>query len=341
MTTHVNSVNGSIPIAALGKTLMHEHLLIGVPGWDGDTLASHRTRAELVARCVDLVQELQANGFRTLLDPCPNDLGRDLDLMGEVASRTGFQILFAVGLYDEFLGGPYWRAKAARDPDVVSYLTDMYVREIERGVADSGCKPAVIKVATGRQPFSQFESIALHAAARASTATGVPITTHTAGVDGDFQLQILKEHGVGPHRVIVGHCCGSNDSRYHQSICELGGYIGFDRFGLPQFNSDDNRISGLVNLLAQGYAEHVIVSHDCVFNMRGALIGREDAPPVVTPMHFSRTIVPQLLRLGVDSSVLDALLSDNPRRYFEADAPRRTAPPLPPILSSPPSGSAR
>lgn len=341
MNTHVNSVNGSIPIAALGKTLMHEHLLIGLPGWEGDTLLTHRTRAELVARCVDLVQELQANGFRTLLDPCPNDLGRDLDLMGEVASRTGFQILFAVGLYDEFLAGPYWRAKAARDPDAVGYLTDMYVREIERGVADGGCKPAVIKVATGPRPFSPFESVALRAAAQASAATGVPITTHTAGVDGDHQLQILKAHGLASHRVVVGHCCGSNDPDYHQSICKLGGYIGFDRFGLPQFNSDENRITGLVNLLAKGYAEHVIISHDCVFNMRGALIGREDVPPIMTPMHFSRTIVPQLVSRGVAQDAVEALLTDNPRRYFAAAPPRRVAPP--PTTANRPqsSGSAR
>ncbi|HKT73881.1 MAG TPA: hypothetical protein VJQ47_13400 [Steroidobacteraceae bacterium] len=321
MSKFINSVAGPIGIEDLGKTLMHEHLAIGLPGWEADALAGVRTKADLIARCVDLIQELQSHGFRSLLDPCPNDIGRDTDLMGEVAGRTGFNILFATGLYEDVLAGSYWKLKAARDPDAEKYITDMYIREIEHGVPGRGCKPAIIKVATGRAPFTSFEQMAMRAAAAASIATGLPITTHTAGADGDRQLQYLTDCGVSPHRVIVGHSCGSSELHYHRSICQRGAYIGFDRFGLTQFNSDENRVASLCTLLNLNYAPHIIVSHDCVFNMRGQLMGRSDAPPVVTPMHFVRHIAPLLRDRGVEQTVIDALLIDNPRRYFQGIRP--------------------
>jgi len=37
-------------------------------------------------------------GLRTFLDPCPNDLGRDVELMAEVAQATGVNIICATGL---------------------------------------------------------------------------------------------------------------------------------------------------------------------------------------------------------------------------------------------------
>lgn len=325
MTRLINTIDGAISIDALGKTLMHEHLVIGLPGWEGDTRADHRQKRDLIARCVDLIQELQGQGFRSLLDPCPNDIGRDPELMGEVASRTGFNILFATGLYEDFLAGPYWKLKAARDPDAEKYMTDMYVNEIEQGIGIANSKPAVIKVATGKAPFTEFEKTAMRAAAAASLATGVPITTHTAGVDGEKQLEYLTGRGVSPERVIVGHSCGSSDQGYHREICEHGAYIGFDRFGLSQFNSDENRVSCLAALMKSGYAESVIVSHDCVFNMRGCLVGSQDMPPVVPPMHFVRNIAPKLQANGISGAAIESLLTENPRRYFEGRVPAARA----------------
>lgn len=332
MGDRINTINGPIALDALGKTLMHEHLTIGLPGWESDTLADHRHRRDMVARCVDLIQELQDNGFNSLLDPCPNDIGRDVDLMGEVASRTGFNILFATGLYDELMGGSYWKIKAARDPDAENYIADMYIREIEKGIGDAGSKPAIIKVATGRAPFSHFETIAIQAAATAAVATGTPITTHTAGIDGDRQLQLLSGRGVPAHRIIIGHCCGSNDRQYHQDICRHGAYIGFDRFGLLQFNSDENRVANLSALMKSGYAPSVIISHDCTFNLRGPLVGRDDIPPVVRPMHFVREIAPRLRESGIEAPVIEALLTANPRRYFKGEEP--PPPAIEPFASS-------
>ena len=74
----LTTVTGAISPGDLGKTLMHEHLVIGYPGWDSDSLNPGPKLDERVSRCVERIAELKDLGFTSLLDPCPSDLGRDL-----------------------------------------------------------------------------------------------------------------------------------------------------------------------------------------------------------------------------------------------------------------------
>jgi predicted metal-dependent phosphotriesterase family hydrolase len=50
---------------------------------------------------------------------------------------------------------------------------------IEQGIDDTGIKAGIIKVASGAQRLTRAEEKVFTAAARASKATGIPITTHT------------------------------------------------------------------------------------------------------------------------------------------------------------------
>lgn len=315
----VETANGAIEVDQLGATLMHEHLVIAFEGWASDASAPAMRPEDLVARCVARIGELKAGGFSSLLDPCPIDLGRDAELYGEVAARTGFNILFATGLYHEHFAAPYWRFKLGAEPDAAKYLGEMYVRELTRGVGSSGLKPAVIKLAIGADPSSAFERVLVEAAAIASNETATPIISHTEGVHGDTMLARLAALGVPPHRVIVGHCCNSADSAYHKRIVEAGAYIGFDRFGMVAIQSDEVRTDRLHALIEAGRAESLIVSHDCVMCQKGAML----SPQKLTrdPMHFSRDIAPALRARGVPQATLDAILRDNPRRYFCDEVP--------------------
>lgn len=317
----VQTASGAIDVDRLGATLMHEHLVIAFEGWASDTNAPATDPEALVARCVTRIEELKAEGFSSLLDPCPIDLGRDVDLYAEVAARTGFNILFATGLYHEHFAAPYWRFKLGVDPDGAQYVAEMYVRELTEGVGSTGLKPAVIKLAVGTDPASAFERTLVEAAAIASNATSTPILTHTEGVHGDAMLARLVQFGVPAHRVIVGHSCNSADRAYHRRIVENGAYIGFDRFGMTAIQSDENRTDCLHALLEAGHAQSAIVSHDCAFCQKGAML----APVKLTrdPRHFSRDIAPILRARGVPQATLDAILRDNPRRYFCDEAPVR------------------
>lgn len=323
MTT-IQTAAGPIALDALGKTLMHEHLVMGMAGWESDTGAPARKTEDLVQICVDRIEELKDGGFTSLLDPCPMDIGRDAELYGAVSARTGFNIIFSTGIYNEHLGGAYWRYKVMADPAGTENLAALYVRELTEGVGPSRLRPAVIKLAVGTNPDSAFEARLIKAAAMAALETGAPILAHTDGVGGDILLDKLKALGVAGHRIIIGHSCGSPDQAYHRRIVGGGAYIGFDRFGLEMIQSDEVRIEGMHSLLQDGYAPHILVSHDCAFCQRGQVIPDEGLH--TNPMHYSRVIEPRLRELGVGQSILDSILTDNPRRYFAGAAPVGKAP---------------
>ena len=319
----LETVTGSITPDQLGKTLMHEHLLIGYPGSEADTVNPGPSRDERVARCIDRIQEIQDLGFSSLLDPCPSDLGRDVELMAAVAQKTGFQIICATGLYKQSEGGfPYWHARATFGP-TVDAMAEIFIKEITEGIGETGVKAGIIKVATGKGEMTDYERTIFEAASKASAETGAPITTHTdEGTLGDLQQQVLTDGGALPHRIVIGHSCGTTDHDYHMKIARGGSYLGFDRFGINALQPDEDRVDALAKLISTGAGDRIVVSHDSVWCWKG-----QPFPPAVeqamtqewNPSHFSLRIVPKLKDRGVTDAQIDALLIDNPRRFFAGD----------------------
>jgi phosphotriesterase-related protein len=325
----VTTVDNPISPDQLGKTLMHEHLQISYSGWENDVLCSPWERREKVAIGVDKIAELQAAGFKSMVDPCPTDMGRDVALMAEVSARTGFNIICATGMYFQGHGAsPYWHMMQTLKPDAARYLADVYIREIEHGIAGTGIKPGIIKLATGSPPFSNYDAMLVEAAGLAALATGRPITTHTEGVLGDVQQQRLVAMGVPAARIIVGHSCCNDDFHYHMKIAGGGSYLGFDRFGVHMFMPDETRVSSLAKVVKAGAGERVVVSHDTVWCLMGNMVPASLAAEMAAvhqPMRFTNVIMPMLLEAGVTAAQIDDMLVNNPRRYFEG----RSMPPLP------------
>jgi len=325
-TTIVQTVTGPVPVAELGRTLMHEHLVIGYPGWESDTVRPGPRRDEMLATCLDRVAEMQAHGVRTMVDPCPNDLGRDVEFAAEVSARTGLRIVCATGLYKEDEGGAaYWkfRSRFGASPDS---MAEVFIRELTDGIGETGIRAGVIKVATGSPVISDYERTVLTAAAIASVETGAPITTHTDhGRLGDEQQRLLTAAGVPAHRLVIGHSCGSDDHDYHMGIARGGSYLGFDRFGIEVLQPDAKRVASLLAVLRAGAVSRVVVSHDSVWCWRGQPIPNTEAFAEMlaewTPSHFFQRIVPQLLAGGASGDQIETMLVDNPRRYFAGEAP--------------------
>ena len=314
----VQTVTEACSPEALGLTLMHEHLLVGWPGWEAYAAEDRAQRRERLARCVDQMQELHGLGVRTLLDPCPIDLGRDVELMAEVAQRSGVRIVCATGLYKEDFGAPAYFKFRAQFGDALAEMTDVFVRELSEGVGETGIRAGVIKVATGAHRITPYEELVLRAAARAHRATGAPITTHTdEGTMGVEQLDILTAEGVAPAAIVVGHSCGSSNLDYHLAMLDRGAYLGFDRFGLELLHPDRARQAALIGLLGVGFERQIVLSHDTVWCWRG----RAPVVPASVladwhPTHLFRKIIPRLREAGVSQAKVETMLVDNPRRYF-------------------------
>jgi phosphotriesterase-related protein len=322
--TEIQTVTGVTTPEKLGRTLMHEHLRIGYPGSDVDWVNPGPSRRERVERCVDRIEEMKGLGITALLDPCPSDLGRDVELMAEVAQRTRFQLICATGLYKEAEGAtPYWKFKM-NFGSVVDAMAELFIRELTEGVAGTGIRAGIIKVGTGHGTLTDYEKAVFEAAAKASLETGAPITTHTdQGRYGDDQQAFLTGHGVPAHRIVIGHSCGTSEFSYHEAIARNGSYLGFDRFGIDMLHPDAERVASLARLVKAGFGRQIVVSHDSVWCWTGMPFPpaiQEQMEKTWNPTHFIQRIVPQLRDAGVSDSQIDALLLDNPRRFFAGEA---------------------
>jgi phosphotriesterase-related protein len=318
----VQTVTGSVGADSLGTTLMHEHLLVGWPGWEAEASADRAARRAHVGRCVERMSEPKAHGLATLVDPCPIDLGRDVELMAEVSAATGVRIVCATGLYKEDEGAPTYFKFRSHWGDALAEMTDVFVRELTDGVGETGIRAGVIKVATGVGRITPYEETVLRAAARAHRATGAPITTHTdQGTMGPAQLDILLGEGVPASAVVVGHSCGASDVHYHLQMLDRGATLGFDRFGLEILHPDRERLAVLIGLLGLGFERQLVLSHDTVWCWRGrAPKLPPDLIPQWKPTYVFETIVPRLREAGVRDDKIRTMLVENPRRYFAGEA---------------------
>jgi len=314
----VNAVTGPIAPDSLGTTLMHEHLAIGYPGFEAEAVADRAARREYVDRCVERMQELRGHGLKTLVDPCPIDLGRDVELMAEVAQKSGVHIVCATGLYKEDEGAAAYFKFRQHWGDALGEMTDLFVRELTDGVGETGIRAGVIKVGTGVGKITPYEETVLRAAGRAHKATGAPITSHTDhGTMGPQQLDVLQSEGVDPRAVVVGHSCGQSDVHYHLDMLDRGATLGFDRFGLEILHPDRERLAVLIGLLGIGFERQLVLSHDTVWCWRGrAPKLPPDLLPLWKPTYVFETIVPKLREAGVSAEKISTMLVENPRRYF-------------------------
>ena len=216
---------------------------------------------------------------------------------------------------------------AARTADE---LADFFVLEIERGIEGTDIKPGVIKVATDQEGVTPFLDRALRAAARASKATGVPVTTHTyaAARIGEKQADIFEGEGLNPASVCLGHCDDSDDMDYLTGLLQRGYTIGMDHltWGVgdstepnPNTLSWQQRALTIKKLIDAGFCRKIFLSNDWYFGISIARRGAMEAKEKLNPdgiLFTCRKVIPYLKHIGVTEEQIQTLTVDNPRRFF-------------------------
>jgi phosphotriesterase-related protein len=320
MVDQVQLTDGAISFSHLGRTLIHEHVLLGMPGWNLDIKAPKYVRSEAMAQAIDKLQELHAYGCKSIIDPCPMDLGRDVEFVAEVAQRTGTNIVCATGVYNEAEGIPYTFRSMPREE-----IVDLYVKEITEGVGDTGIKAGVIKIASGHDPASEYERKMIGVAGEVSRLTGVPIISHTnIASHGHEQIDIVEDHGGHANCMIVGHSGDRDDHQYQASIAERNAFVGLDRFGLEMILPDELRVKNLIQLVEAGYRDQIVVSQDhplCLLGRMGPDLAT--IAPKWGIAHIFKRILPRLSELGLSANDIEKILVDNPRRLFANAAAQR------------------
>ncbi len=319
----INTVLGPISPENLRMTLVHEHIVLGFPGWECDPLSRPYNRGKIVTTCLRALEPAKACGLNSIIDATPLDLYRDVDVIKELSEKLQINIICSTGRYTEEGGKwSYLRARSRnRIGDTCTELYEGFMQEITQGIGQTAVKPGVIKVATGMNCISPLEEAALRAAARASKETGVPIITHTeSGTMGPEQAELLMAEGANPKKIMIGHMCGNPSLQYQMSVLSKGVNISFDRFGIESFVPDKVRAAMLVGLLGVGYADRIMMSHDfmCCVSGRGGRLPDEVAQKTAnwSLTHIFINIIPALKQSGISNEQIRTLMVDNPGRLL-------------------------
>lgn len=319
----VQTVLGLIAGTKLGFTLPHEHLCPSSAGFWQVWPEFFGGRRKFIDLAVAKLQALKGDGVDTIVDVTTADLGRDIRLMEEVSRKSGMQIIACTG---------HWlHPSLSMDARTVDELTEFFTLEIERGIEGTDIKPGVIKVAT-EEVVTPFLENSLRAAARASKATGIPVTTHTyarAPVrGGEKQAAIFEQEGLSPAMVCLGHSDESNDMGYLTGLAKRGYTLGMDH--MPIVAQDDvaaqaklltwkQRADSIKKLVDAGFVDKIFLSNDWFFGVSMAPTGSMDVLNNRNPdgMRFgTRRAIPYLRHIGVSESAIRSITVDNPRRFF-------------------------
>jgi phosphotriesterase-related protein len=314
--TKVNSVLGPLDTDELGFTLSHEHIIVSSAGVQ-QVYPEFIHREETIARGISQLKEAYSEGVRTIVDVTTIDLGRDIDMLQRVSRASGVHIICATGTWLD-IPRAFWSAS----PDMIASL---YIREINRGIENTGVLAGVIKVANDIGGVTKEGEIILRAAAIAQKATGVPISTHTWALErvGEQQLRIFEDEGVDLNRVYVGHSNDTTDVDYLEGLMKRGAWVGLDRHpggetpGTPDWKG---RTDTLKRLIDDGFGNKVLLGHDWDSTITMANRAHQESIRLSNPdgyLFISRKVLPRLREAGVSEQVIEEITVGNPRRFFE------------------------
>ena len=311
-TAQVETATGPLATAELGPTLMHEHIVTRSPGvqenwphlWD---------RAGILALAERKMADLHARGIRTIVDLTTVDLGRDLDLIVQVARRSAVRVIVATGVW--------WMPQRYFGGHGVDEVAALFIRDITRGIGESGVKAAIIKCATdtaGVTPVDREHPARLRP--RPEGDRGADLDPHLGrgphrrGAAGD-----LRAGGRGP---APRHHRPQRRQRRPRLPARPDGARQHHRDGplrpraLPAHPQAGR---GPRPPVRRGLRPRMVLSHDA--NCWSDMLSEEDKRRTRPRWHYNHIpddILPALRKAGVSDDQIDQMMVRNPRAIFEA-----------------------
>jgi len=317
----VQTARGPVDTAQLGATLMHEHIFVLSPEIMQNYPETWGDEDQRVNDAVRRLNELHSRGVKSVVDLTVIGLGRYIPRIARVAEKTSINIVVATGIYTYNDIPFYFHFRGPGTPmGGPEIMVDMFVRDIEQGVAGTNIQAAILKCATDAPGLTPGVERVLRAVAQAHRKTGVPISTHThAGKRrGLEQQRVFSEEGVDLSRVVIGHSGDTTDISYLEELIANGSYLGMDRFGIDSILPFEDRVKTVAELCKRGHAGKLVLSHDAAcFN---DWLPERDLPAVLPRWHFlhiHNDVIPALKNAGVTDQQIHTMLVENPRAIFE------------------------
>ncbi|XP_053682842.1 phosphotriesterase-related protein-like [Sabethes cyaneus] len=344
----VMTVRGPVDPNVLGFTLTHEHLCLNLGNFytaaPSDVEAfldkkiklhnvgyvrqyPYSSKYNLVLDDDDASDAVQQDviqykklGGSTIVENTSHGLSRNLKQLHALSTATDVQIVAGTGHYIQ-----------AAQPDSVLSMTieeleDLYTKEILFGVTIASdtavCCGLIGEVGTS-WPITSFEKRTIQATAEAQSTLQCPVSFHPGLVqEAPFEVvRLYLEAGGKADKCVMSHM----DLTMHATddlleFAKLGTYCQFDLFGnecsyqqlVPQsyMQSDEQRIQHILELIEEGFAERILLSHDVHTKHRLTSFGGHGYGHILT------NILMRLSLKDVNKDTIDMITVENPAKWL-------------------------
>ncbi len=306
-TGQAMTVKGLIPAAAMGSTLVHEHVLVDFIGAD-KVMPDRYDRQQAFGIILPHLRELYTRGCRTLVECTPQFLGRDPLLLKQLSDASKLHILTNTGYYgaaeEKFL-------PASLAEETAPSLSVQWIAEHRQGIGDSGIKPGFMKLGVDDVPFTDNIQKILLAGAMTYASTGMPIAVHTSkgAIPAREELRILSDAGLPADAWIWVHAQNEKNPDAWEEIARRGGWVELDGY---QETQTDDYVRHLLRLRKAKCLQRILVSQDAGWYHVGENNGGSFRP--YTAIYDN--LLPALKKSGFTDTDIRMLMEKNPATAF-------------------------
>ncbi|XP_078685693.1 N-acetyltaurine hydrolase-like [Branchiostoma floridae x Branchiostoma belcheri] len=342
MKGKIQTVCGWIDPGILGKTLTHEHLVADFYCYWSDP-PQHAPRPDTLSFTVEnlgfirqypysfsenlslhgeenhMVEELKLfrkNGGSSIVECTTLGLNRDVGKLKQISMETGVNVICGAG---------YFTANthpSNMDRITQEQLVSTLVHDITQGADGTDVRCGVIGEIGCSWPLTDNERKVVQATAAAQSETGCPVIIHPGGhTDAPYEIvRILQEAGGDISSTVMSHI----DSTFFEpedllEFASLGCYLEWDFFGLEvshtqwqdiDMPNDAMRIRMIRQVLEEGHADRVVISHDVDTKHRLMHYGGHGYS------HILLNVVPKMRNRGISEEDINKILIENPKRWL-------------------------
>jgi len=299
------TTQGPVVAEGLGVILPHEHIFTDLRGPATRGYGQADT-ADVVRVMAPLLEEAKQKGVGLLFECSSIGVGRNVSILSEVSVASGLPVVVPTGVYGRANFAPPEHKNMSEDE-----LTELFISEIREEIEGTGIKAGFIKIATGGSNMTALEEKILRAAGRAAHETGAAVASHTT-VSNNATKQVDILESISPEiRFIWVHAQSVSNRSLYQQLAERGVFIEFDSLGWNP-GQDSTFITAIKELLAAGYEEKILLSHDAGWYQPGEQNGGTQMPYT----YLTETFIPKLRDSGVDDETIQMITEVNPIRAF-------------------------
>lgn len=341
------TVLGWIEGINLGITLPHEHLIVDARvNFSEPTKASEKGLAykpvsmeilswlryhpsENLDNCMRLDEQeateevmlFKKAGGNTVVDVTNIGIGRDPQALARISRITGLNVIMGAGYFIAGSHPPEMSTKPEGE------ITEEIVKDVTEGVDHSGIRAGIIGEIGASWPLHENERKSIRAAAKAQQLTGAPLNIHPGRINNQSVLEIvgvLDKSGADLSRTVMSHIeLRIRDHDVRCQVAKAGCYLEYDVFGweghVPlsiywksdlNLPNDTQRIQEIMQLIEEGYIEHILISQDIWPKSWLTRYGGWGYA------HILNYVVPMMTREGMTRDQINMIMVENPKRLL-------------------------